>query len=266
MTGSFAEGISRRVSQLGEWGLAQLLGVGVFSLMALRTLRAMFLPRFPWPELWRQCYAIAVQSLPIVGVTALFTGMVLALQSAVALSRFGAKPYVGSLVSLSVVRELGPVLTALMVAGRIGAGIAAEIGSMRVTEQVDAIRAMGADPLQKLVVPRMLAATFAVPLLAIVAIFLGIFGGGLISNYQLHITPNFYLTTVTTTVTVEDLISGLSKTFFFGWIIAMVGCHAGLTTQGGTEGVGKSTTRSVVVASISIFIADFFLTKVFLML
>ncbi len=153
-----------------------------------------------------------------------------------------------------------------MVAGRIGAGIAAEIGSMRVTEQVDAIRAMGADPLQKLVVPRMLAATFALPLLAIVSIFLGILGGGLISNYQLNITPNFYLTTVTTTVTVEDLFSGLSKTFFFGWIIAMVGCHAGLTTQGGTEGVGKATTRSVVVASISIFIADFFLTKVFLML
>lgn len=266
MSGSFSEGISQRVSRLGEWGLAQGVGIGVFSLMAVRTLRALFSHRFPWSELWHQWYAIGVQSLPIVGITALFTGMVLALQSAVALSRFGAKPYVGSLVALSVVRELGPVLTALMVAGRVGAGIAAEIGSMRVTEQVDAIRAMGADPLQKLVVPRMLAATFALPLLTIVAIFLGVIGGGLISSYQLNITPNFYLTTVTTTVTVEDLISGLSKTFFFGWIIAMVGCHAGLTTQGGTEGVGKATTRSVVVASISIFIADFFLTKVFLML
>ncbi|MBW2713114.1 MAG: ABC transporter permease [Deltaproteobacteria bacterium] len=266
MSGRFFGGLSQRVSHLGEWAIEQVLGVGVFALMALRTFRALFAPRFPWPELWQQWYAIAIQSLPIVGVTALFTGMVLALQSAEALSRFGAKPYVGSLVSLSVVRELGPVLTALMVAGRIGAGIAAEIGSMRVTEQVDAIRAMGADPLQKLVVPRMLAATSALPLLAIVAIFLGVIGGGVISSSQLHLTPNFYLQTVTTTVTVEDLLSGLSKTFFFGWIIAMVGCHAGLTAQGGTEGVGKATTRSVVVGSISIFIADFFLTKAFLML
>lgn len=266
MSESSSGGLSRQIQYLGAWTLDQLLSIGVFSLMSLRTFRALFAERFPWSELWRQCYVIAIQSLPIVCITALFTGMVLALQSSVALSRFGAGPYVGSLVSLSVVRELGPVLTALMVAGRIGAGIAAEIGSMRVTEQVDAIRAMGADPLQKLVLPRMLAATFALPLLTVVAIFLGVLGGGLICSFQLHITPNFYLQSVTTTVTVEDLLSGLSKTFFFGWIIAMVGCHAGLTTQGGTEGVGKATTRSVVVASISIFVADFFLTKVFLML
>ncbi len=254
------------VEGAGRWGLGVLHSIGEFNLLALRTARSVFRPRFPWKELLLQWHSIALQSLPIIGLTALFTGMVLALQSGVALTRFGAKPYVGSLVGLSIVRELGPVLTALMVAGRVGAGIAAELGSMQVTEQVDAIRAMGADPHQKLVLPRVVTATLALPLLTIVSVFLGILGGLIIATGQFGITPNFYMQTITKTVNVQDLLSGLSKTFAFGWIIAMVGCYAGLTTEGGTEGVGRATTRAVVVSSISIFIADFFLTKVFLML
>ncbi len=262
MVARFLHGLERS----GIWGLQVLHDVGDFNLLALRTGRALFRPNFPWKDLLLQWHSIAVQSLPIVGLTALFTGMVLALQSGVALTRFGAKPYVGSLVGLSIVRELGPVLTALMVAGRVGAGITAELGSMQVTEQVDAIRAMGADPHQKLVLPRVLTTTFAVPLLTVVAVFLGIFGGLVIASSQFGISPNFYMQTITKTVNLTDFLEGLAKTFAFGWIVAMVGCYAGLTTEGGTEGVGKATTRAVVLGSISIFIADFFLTKVIMML
>jgi phospholipid/cholesterol/gamma-HCH transport system permease protein len=191
--------------------------------------------------------------------------MVLALQTVVSLSRFGAKPYTGSFVGLAIALELGPVLTALMVSGRVGAGITAEIGSMVVTEQVDAIRAMGADPVQKLVLPRVLACTFGLPLLTIVADVLGVLGGMAISA-QNGINPDFYMSTVTSTVTLSDFLQGFAKTFAFGWIIAAVGCYMGLHTDGGTVGVGRATTRAVVVASISVFVSDFFLTKLFLML
>ena len=206
-----------------------------------------------------------MRSLPIVAVTSLFTGMVLALQTAFALSRFGAKPYVGSIVGLAIVRELGPVLAALMVGARAGAGITSQLGSMTVTEQVDAIRAMGADPVQKLVVPRVVAATAALPLLTFFAVFLGVFGGLIIADVQYGITPHFYRQTVFTAVELPDFVSGVAKTFVFGWIVAMVGCFYGLRTSGGTEGVGRATTQAVVTASIAIFVSDFFLTKLLLL-
>ena len=190
--------------------------------------------------------------------------MVLALQTGIALARFGAKPYVGSVVGLSLARELGPVLTALMVGGRVGAGITAEIGSMQVTEQVDAIRSMGADPVQKLVLPRVVAATLALPVLTVFANLLGVIGGLVISAAQFHISPNFYLETIFNAVTVDDVLSGLAKTFVFGWIIAMVACFSALQTTGGTVGVGRATTRTVVVASIAVLISDFFLTQLML--
>jgi len=256
----------RGVSALGARVLLALEAAGEFGRLAARTGRVLLRPRLPLREILRQFESIAVRSVPIVAITAIFTGMVLALQTAYALTRFGAKPYVGSIVGLAIVRELGPVLAALMVGGRVGAGITAEIGSMRVTEQIDAIRAMGADPVQKLVLPRVLAATLALPLLTVIANVVGVFGGMLIADVQYGISPHFYLQTVLQTVNVNDFLSGVSKTFVFGWLIAMVGCHAGLRTEGGTVGVGQATTRAVVVASISVLVADFFLTKLLMLL
>ncbi len=258
--------VGNRVSRIGGSLLQWAESLGDFTMLAVQTLRALSRPHFPWRACFEQFEAIAVRSTPIVAVTALFTGMVLALQTAFALSRFGARPYVGSIVGLAIVRELGPVLAALMVGGRVGAGITSELGSMKVTEQVDAIRAMGADPVQKLVVPRVLATTIGLPLLTLFAIFLGVGGGALVADLQYGITPHFYMQTVTTTVTPADFFSGVAKTVFFGWVIAMVGCFVGLRTSGGTVGVGQATTQTVVVASIAVLVSDFFLTKLLLMI
>jgi phospholipid/cholesterol/gamma-HCH transport system permease protein len=258
--------IERRVEKLGDRLLRVVDKCGRFALLAGATFRAARRIHFPWLETVRQLEAIGTRSLVIVLITALFTGMVLALQTGVALERFGAKLYVGSVVGLSLARELGPVLTALMVGGRVGAGITAEIGAMQVTEQVDAIRSMGADPIQKLVLPRVLAASIALPLLTALADILGVLGGMLIAVFQFGITSDFYLDTVTNMVTVEDLLSGISKTVVFGWIIATVGCFSALETTGGTVGVGRATTSAVVLASITVLVSDFFLTKILLVL
>lgn len=252
------------VARLGAGVLAMFDEVGQFSLLSLRALLAMLRLRLPLREIFRQFEAIAARSTTIVSITALFTGMVLALQAGDSLARFGAKPYTGSFVGLAFVLELGPVLTALVVAGRVGAGIAAELGSMAVTEQVDAIRAMGADPVQKLVLPRVIAGVLGLPMLAMLANLLGVVGGLLIAG-QYGIGANFYYQSIIKVVEVGDLLSGLSKTFFFGWIITMVGCHMGLRTTGGTVGVGISTTRAVVISSISVLVSDFFLTKILLL-
>ena len=257
--------LGRGLVGVGDRTLEVVDRLGEFARLGARTARVLFARRFPLRDALQQFESIAVRSLSIVAVTALFTGMVLALQAVVSLSRFGAKPYTGSFVGLAILLELGPVLTALMVSGRVGAGITAELGSMAVTEQIDAIRAMGADPVQKLVLPRVLACTFGLPLLTIVADVLGVLGGMLIAS-QNGISPDFYLSTVTATVTVADFLHGFGKTFAFGWIIAAVGCYMGLTTTGGTVGVGRATTRAVVIASISVFVSNFFLTKLFLML
>ncbi len=258
--------LQRSLGRLGDRALGVVEAWGDFGRLTLASARALLRRRPPVRETLRQMEAIGVRSITIVAVTALFTGMVLSLQTAFALARFGAKPYVGSIVGLALLRELGPVLAALMVGGRVGAGITAEIGSMQVTEQVDAIRSLGADPIQKLVLPRVIAATLVLPLLTVLADVLGIFGGLVIADLQYGITPNFYMQTILNTVVLRDFLSGVAKTFFFGWIIAMVGCFAGLRTSGGTVGVGQATTRAVVVASISILISDFFLTKVLMML
>ena len=254
------------VAALGERILARVDAAGEFTLLALLTLRAALRPGFPWRESFRQLEAVGARSSTIVLITALFTGMVLALQTGIALARFGAKPYVGSVVGLSLARELGPVLTALMVGGRVGAGITAEIGSMQVTEQVDAIRSLGADPVQKLVLPRMLACVVALPLLTICADVLGVTGGMLLAWAQFGIEPHFYLSTIVNTVTVSDFAEGIAKTFVFGWIIAMVGCYSALQTTGGTVGVGRATTRTVVTASIAVLVSDFFMSQLMVLL
>jgi phospholipid/cholesterol/gamma-HCH transport system permease protein len=264
--GGAVERAAGPVARLGDFALALVERCGDFALLVAATGRAALRGRFPWREVLRQIDAIGARSTTIVLLTALFTGMVLALQTGYALERFGAKLYVGSVVGLSLARELGPVLTALMVGGRVGAGIAAEIGSMQVTEQVDAIRSLGADPVQKLVLPRVLAGTLALPLLASIANVLGVLGGLAIAVTQFQIPGSFYLQTIYRTVTVTDMLSGVSKTFAFGWIIAMVGCFVGLRASGGTVGVGRATTRAVVVASVAVLIADFFLTQALLSL
>jgi phospholipid/cholesterol/gamma-HCH transport system permease protein len=208
-----------------------------------------------------QMDVIGVGSLPIVLLTGFFTGGVLALQTYRTLSTFGEVSILGQVVSLSVVRELGPVLTALMVTGRNSSGIASEIGSMLVSEQVDAMRALGTDPVRKLVTPRLFAAVITLPLLTILADFFGMLGGFFVSFYTVHLTSVEYWTYAYQALSFEDVTQGLAKPFLFAVIMALVGCYFGLTTRGGTEGVGRSTTQAVVVASVLILIVDFFFTK-----
>ncbi|MDX1582407.1 MAG: ABC transporter permease [Thermoanaerobaculia bacterium] len=209
---------------------------------------------------------VGVRSMSIVVVTAVFIGMVLALQTAYALQEFGGKLFIGKVVSLSLVRELAPVLMALMVGGRVGAGMTAEIGTMKVTEQIDALRAFATNPVRKLVVPKVVATTLMLPLLTTIACAVGIIGGMIIAVVTLNLSANFYFRSVVTTLTFGDLASGIGKTFFFGAAIALIACYNGLQTEGGADGVGRSTTSTVVTASISILIMDFFLTKLFLLM
>jgi len=239
--------------------------IGRIALLSWDTVRYAFRRPFEFNLLMEQFHHLGVRSLSIANITALFTGMVLALQTAHTLGIYGAKLLIGDAVSLSIVRELGPVLTALLVAGRVGAGITAEIGSMAVTEQVDAIRALGASPVKKLVVPKVIAVLVMLPLLTILADFVGIMGGLLISVKELGQSPHFYMQHVITALTFDDIFSGLGKTVFFAGFIALVGCHNGLEATGGADGVGRATTTTVVIASILILISNFFLTKLFML-
>jgi phospholipid/cholesterol/gamma-HCH transport system permease protein len=218
------------------------------------------------PLLVAQFDQIGVRSLSIVAITSLFIGMVLALQTAYSLAEFGGALFIGKVVSLSLVRELAPVLMSLMVGGRVGAGITAELGTMKVTEQIDALRALATSPIRKLVVPRVTATTLMLPLLTILACFIGILGGLLIAVGSLHLTANFYIRSVVETVKYNDLASGVGKTFFFGAAIGLIACFNGLRTSGGADGVGRATTATVVSASITVLIMDFFLTKLFLLI
>jgi phospholipid/cholesterol/gamma-HCH transport system permease protein len=201
-----------------------------------------------------------------VNLTAVFTGMVMALQMGFFLAEFGAKIYISRIVGLAILRELGPVLSALMIGGRVGAGIAAELGSMAVTEQLDAMRALGADPVRKLVVPRLLALIVMVPALTVVADALGILGGYVISVGELHVDPTFYLSSLFQEVESNDIFSGLAKAMFFGYFIGIIACYNGLNVTGGADGVGRATTQTVVACSITVLVSDFFLTKLFLLL
>jgi phospholipid/cholesterol/gamma-HCH transport system permease protein len=210
--------------------------------------------------------ALGVQSITVANLTCLFTGMVLALQTAHSLGQFGGKLVIGRAVILSLTRELGPVLTALMLAARCGAGITAELGSMAVTEQVDALRALGASPVRKLVLPRVVALTVMLPVMTLIAIFHGMLGGLLIAAFEIKIGAGFYLSTSLQALSFNDLLHGLGKTPFFGLEIALVGCYNGLGATGGADGVGRATTTAVVVASIAVLITDFFLTKLFIAL
>jgi phospholipid/cholesterol/gamma-HCH transport system permease protein len=209
---------------------------------------------------------LGVRSLLVAGTAAMFTGMVFALQSAHYLSRFGADLYVGPLVALSIVRELGPVLTAILVGGKVASGLTAELGSMKVTEQIDALRAIGVNYVKRLIVPRVLAALLVFPLLTALADFIGLLGGMFIAVYERHIDIYLYWNTIFYWVVIRDLLTGIGKSFFFGVIVTLIGCYNGLDMTGGTEGLGRATTATVVQVSIAVIIADFFLTKIFLLL
>jgi phospholipid/cholesterol/gamma-HCH transport system permease protein len=245
---------------------AAVLGVQEYSELSFAGVRALFTrPRYP-QEILAQMDSLGVGSLSIVVLTGMFTGMVLALQSSATLDVFGARAYVGRLVCVSMVRELGPVLTALMVTGRVGSGMAAELGSMVVTQQIDALRVLGSDPIRKLVAPRIAAGVIMVPILTVISNALGILGAGILSVYSLKLQWEFYWRSVTGALGANDLTMGLTKPIVFGFILSSVGCYMGLRTRGGTQGVGTSTTRSVVVGSVLILVADFFMTKILLLL
>ena len=215
-------------------------------------------------DIFAQMESIGVGSTPVVMLTGFFTGAVLTLQTSNTLTRFGAAGQTGYAVGVSLVRELGPVIGSLMVAGRAGSGMASELGSMLVTEQVNAMRALGTDPIKKLVVPRVIATTVMMPILTIVADAMGILGGLVVSAFMLHLSPSQYLSSAFNGLEYADVFGGLFKPLVFGAIIALVGCHCGLRTYGGTQGVGRSTTQAVVNASVLILLFDFLLSKVIL--
>jgi len=237
-------------------------GIGFLLYEILRCLRR----RWEGRLILTQMEQVGVRSLAIVTLTAVFTGMVLALQMGSWLTRFGARPYGGRVLALSMLREMGPVLTALMIGGRVGAGITAELGSMKVTEQIDAMRSLGVNPIQKLVFPRVSALVVMLPLLTIVAECVGIVGGMFITVMEHGISGSFYLNSIIQFIRFQDVYSGLGKTFFFGFFIAVIACYNGLEVSGGADGVGRATTQTVVMTSITILISDFFLTKFFLQL
>jgi phospholipid/cholesterol/gamma-HCH transport system permease protein len=243
-----------------------MLYMGEISQLGWAVLKMMFSGPYDRELIIAQFESIGVRSMSIVAITSLFIGMVLALQTAYSLAEFGGKLFIGKVVSLSLIRELAPVLMSLMVGGRVGAGITAEIGTMKVTEQIDALRALATNPVRKLVFPRVFSTTVMFPLLTIISCFVGIMGGLLISTGNLHLDAAFYLRSVIETVQFNDLASGVMKTFFFGFGIGLIACFNGLRTSGGADGVGRATTMTVVSGAITVLIMDFFLTKLFLLI
>ena len=234
-----------------------------FFLLAGRAFRNIFRRPHYGDDIALQMDTIGVGSLQIVAITGFFSGAVMALQMYHALAQYGQMGKTGQLVAITLVRELGPVLTALMVAGRNASGIASELGSMKVTEQIDAMRALGTDPVQKLVTPRLIATAVMLPLLVIIADFVGMFGGWVISHFNLGIPSKQYWTSVWQALDWSDIGQGLLKPLVFAVVISLIGCYYGLRTTGGTQGVGRSTTQAVVAATVLTFILDLLITKIF---
>lgn len=240
---------------------AVLLEVQEYMRLSAAAIRASVSRPYYFHDIVDQFEAIGLGSLTVVILTGFFTGAVLALQSGMTLDQFGARPFVGRLVSASMIKELGPVLTGLMLAGRVGSGIAAELGSMVVTDQVSALRALGTDPIRKLVVPRLIAGTLMAPVLTVIADTVGIVGGWVVAVFQLRVASSLYWTSITEGLYIQDAWMGLIKPFIVGFVIVTIGCHVGLRTTGGTQGVGRSTTNAVVWASVMVIAADFFITR-----
>ena len=224
--------------------------------------RGLVSPPYYRYDIVEQIDLIGVGSLTVVLLTGVFTGAALTLQGGMTLDQFGARPIVGRLIGASMIKELGPVLTALMLTGRIGSGIAAELGSMVVTDQINALRALGTDPVRKLVVPRVIAGVIMAPILTVIADFVGISGGWIVAKVRFQLATGVYWSSVLQGLYMQDLWMGLIKPFVFGVVIATIACHVGLRASGGTQGVGKATTNAVVAASVAVIAADFFVTQI----
>jgi phospholipid/cholesterol/gamma-HCH transport system permease protein len=249
-----------------EFAKEKVMAVQDYALLSWRSISNLFgHPRYISDTL-QQADIIGVGSLPIVVLTGFFTGAVLALQSANSLAKFGAMSFTGQLVSLSMVRELGPVLTGLMVAGRNSSGMASELGSMKVTEQIDAMRALGTDPTKKLVTPRVISSIVMLFFLTIISNLVGLAGGSMVSTVLLRLDLNQYWTNAWQSLVFADVLMGLVKPPVFGFIIASIGCFYGMNAKGGTQGVGRATTQAVVAASVMILVVDFFLTRLLMAL
>ena len=249
-----------------EWLKAGVLEMQEYLRLQGATIRCAVSRPFYFRDVVEQFEQIGIGSLTVVVLTGFFTGAVLALQTGITLDQFGARPFVGRLISASMIKELGPVLTGLMLAGRIGSGIAAELGSMVVTDQINALRALGTDPIRKLVVPRVLAGFFMAPVLTVIANTVGIIGGWLIAVSQLRVASSVYWSSIIDGLYMDDAIMGLVKPFCLGYVIVTIGCHVGLRTKGGTQGVGRATTAAVVAASVAVIAVDFFVTRLLISL
>ena len=239
-----------------------LLEVQEYVRLCFAAARASISRPFYFSDLMEQIDIIGLGSLTVVLLTGFFTGAVLGLQSGMTLDQFGARPYVGRLISASMIKELGPVLTALMLTGRIGSGIAAELGSMMVTDQINALRALGTDPIRKLVVPRVLSGIFMTPVLTAISDFVGMVGGWIVATFRLQVATGLYWSSIKQGLYVEDVWMGLIKPLVLGFAIVTIACHVGLRTSGGTQGVGKATTVSVVAGSVAVIAVDYFVTQI----
>ena len=249
-----------------EWIKAALLEVQEYLRMLGKVGRGMVTRPFYFRDIVEQFDAIGIGSLTVVVLTGLFTGMVLALQMGTTMDQFGARSMVGRMVSASIVKELGPVLTGLMVAGRVGSGIAAELGSMMVTDQISALRALGTDPIRKLVLPRILAGLVMVPILTVIASAVGMVGGWIVTFGVLRVASSIYWNSVVQGLFIQDVWMGLIKPFFLGFTIVTIGCHVGMRTSGGTQGVGRATTNAVVASSVAVIAVDYLVTQVLIVL
>jgi len=251
------------IANIGQAALKFFAATGRIALFTIEAVRWTILPPYYFRQFVRQLMDIGYYSLPVVGLTTLFSGMVLALQSYTGFARFSAEDTVATVVVLSVTRELGPVLAGLMVAGRIGASMAAEIGTMRVTDQIDALDTLSTRPLQYLVAPRLLAGTICLPFLVLIGDIIGVFGGYLVGVYRLDFNPGVYLSRTLEFLEVSDVMLGLIKAAVFGFLIALMGCYHGYNSGRGAEGVGKATTNAVVSSSILILISNYIVTALF---
>jgi phospholipid/cholesterol/gamma-HCH transport system permease protein len=248
---------------IGRIVLATISTMGRVSLFAGNAFRAGLSGRWYWRQIGRAMFEVGYLSLPVIGLTAIFTGAVLALQSYSGFSRFSAESSIPIVVVLSITRELGPVLAGLMVAGRIGASYAAEIGTMRVTEQVDALTTLSTDPFKYLIFPRLLAGLVMLPILVFIADVIGVYGGYLVSIHELNFNPATYIKNTWDFLETKDVVSGLVKASAFGFIVTLMGCYHGYHSKGGAQGVGAATTQAVVSASILILLSNYMLTSVF---
>jgi len=254
-------GAIRAVELLGERIYAMVLDLGAIFTLFLQVVSSLVRPPSEIRNIVKQMEEVGIRSMPVVLVTATFTGMVLALQSYSGFQRFSATSFVGSVVALSITRELGPVFAGLMVSGRVGASMAAELGTMKVTEQIDALTTLATNPVKYLVVPRVVAATIVLPVLVVFADLLGIVGGYFVSVHLLGANPHVYVAKTYQYLEFKDIYTGLIKASVFGTLIALISCHHGFVAEGGAEGVGRATTRAVVASSMMVLISDYFMTS-----